>query len=95
MTLANFAADKIFATKKSICPLDLAVSDALLDESCAHLFAVDGDILYRHIPDAVLLVFGIIFERGRLALGARAEAEVLAAHIRLYVYMLFHVVQEI
>ena len=66
----------------------------LLDERGGYLFTVDGDVFYRHIPHAVFLVLGVVFERGRLALCPCAEAEIFAAHIGLYVDVLLEVAQK-
>ena len=95
MAFAHFARDKILSAEKGVGLLDFTLFYVLLYKRGRYLFTVYHNVLYGHIPHAVFLVFGIVFERGRLALGACAEAEVLAAHIGLDVYVLFKVVQKI
>ena len=86
--------EKVFAEKFGRA-LDVALVEAGFDERGGNFFAVGHNILYRHIPHTVFLIFGIVFERGRLALGALAEAKVLAAHVGLDIYFFLDCREEV
>ena len=83
VAFAHPAAYKVLPAEQGVRLAYLTLFYALFDERGAHLFAVYSHVLYRHVPYGVVFVVGVIFERGRLALCACAEAEIFAAHVAL------------
>ena len=94
-TLNDLPFDVKFFSEHRRCLCNVTLGKTGFDESSRNFLALIGDILDRHVPYAVVFIFGVIFKGGRFALCSLTETEIFSAHIRFYVDLILYCMKKV